>query len=541
MSQLECSNPVEVEEMSDLWFYSQNGQQKDPVPSTQLKHLASSGSLQPTDLVWKEGMPNWVPANQIAGLFTAAQPQPVPAGSYQKAPTPYQQPASAPVPSQAAQAPIDPFMDEPDEFGPRPNRSKKKKKGMSIGVIIGIIAGVLVAVGLVTGVLIWAMNSPLVTGESGSRIWSLKANEKADYHFTFEKGKFVVIEVKSDLNSDVDLAVYDGTTKIASDNHQSKDCKVSFIAPDTKSYRIEVWNTCNVGVPPWRHLSNSGTVSYHQKTAGPLDVPLPFKLVSLSSTNPPIELPLKESDSRGWSLKTQEKAYFHIILEKDKFVVIEVKSNANSDMDLVVYDGPSKIAEDVSLSKNCKVSLIAPATKAYRVEVWNRRTIEPGRNLSNSGIFSYHQKEPGPNDMPLAFVEIRGIPLGVKPPIAKPPVFNNNPPFNPNPNLPPGAVAPPKNIDQTFNGILPQGGTLSYIVQLNANTTYIIDAKSKQFDTYLTLEDIATNKVVTTDDDGGEGLNSRIIYNPKQTKSYRIHIQSFANSGGGAYTLTVGH
>ena len=56
------------------WYYSKNNQQQGPVSSGQLKQLAVSGQLQPSDLVWKEGMGQWVEGRKIKGLFPAAPP-----------------------------------------------------------------------------------------------------------------------------------------------------------------------------------------------------------------------------------------------------------------------------------------------------------------------------------------------------------------------------------------------------------------------------------------------------------------------------------
>jgi hypothetical protein len=56
--------------MSNEWFYTTNGQQAAaPVSNSQLRQMAASGQLQPTDLVWQEGLPNWMPASTIKGLF----------------------------------------------------------------------------------------------------------------------------------------------------------------------------------------------------------------------------------------------------------------------------------------------------------------------------------------------------------------------------------------------------------------------------------------------------------------------------------------
>ncbi len=56
--------------MANEWHFTLNGQPTDsPVSVVQLKQLAVAGQLQPTDMVWQEGMTGWVPANSIKGLF----------------------------------------------------------------------------------------------------------------------------------------------------------------------------------------------------------------------------------------------------------------------------------------------------------------------------------------------------------------------------------------------------------------------------------------------------------------------------------------
>jgi hypothetical protein len=54
------------------WHYTINGQPAAvPVNAAQLKQLAESGQLKPTDLVWQEGMLEWAPAGSVKGLFPA--------------------------------------------------------------------------------------------------------------------------------------------------------------------------------------------------------------------------------------------------------------------------------------------------------------------------------------------------------------------------------------------------------------------------------------------------------------------------------------
>lgn len=68
--------------MANEWHYAQGGKQFGPVASAELRSLASSGVLRPTDLVWKPGMEQWVQAVRLRGLFPAAthpaDPPPVP-------------------------------------------------------------------------------------------------------------------------------------------------------------------------------------------------------------------------------------------------------------------------------------------------------------------------------------------------------------------------------------------------------------------------------------------------------------------------------
>ena len=62
--------------MADQWYYSENGQRKGPVSEVDLKRLAASGALKPTDKVWKKGMASWAAASEIEGLI----PEPVQGG-----------------------------------------------------------------------------------------------------------------------------------------------------------------------------------------------------------------------------------------------------------------------------------------------------------------------------------------------------------------------------------------------------------------------------------------------------------------------------
>jgi hypothetical protein len=54
---------------ADVWHYHQLGTKVGPVDLGQLQFLANTRQLSPTDMVWKQGMPEWIPAGRVPGLF----------------------------------------------------------------------------------------------------------------------------------------------------------------------------------------------------------------------------------------------------------------------------------------------------------------------------------------------------------------------------------------------------------------------------------------------------------------------------------------
>ena len=57
--------------MASEWYYIKNGIQNGPVTSLELKGLAESNLLSRTDLVWKEGMAEWVDRGRAMGAVAA--------------------------------------------------------------------------------------------------------------------------------------------------------------------------------------------------------------------------------------------------------------------------------------------------------------------------------------------------------------------------------------------------------------------------------------------------------------------------------------
>jgi hypothetical protein len=77
-------------------------------------------------------------------------------------------------------------------------------------------------------------------------------------------------------------------------------------------------------------------------------------------------------------------------------------------------------------------------------------------------------------------------------------------------------------------------------LKMTAGTTYTIDMTSRQFDTYLRLED-AKKKILSENDDinPNNNRNSRIAFTATEDGVYRIIATSFQQRGAGTYTLVI--
>jgi hypothetical protein len=55
--------------MAEMWYYTTEGKQMDAVTIKELMRLVGDGTLKPTDMVWKDGMPRWIRASSVRELF----------------------------------------------------------------------------------------------------------------------------------------------------------------------------------------------------------------------------------------------------------------------------------------------------------------------------------------------------------------------------------------------------------------------------------------------------------------------------------------
>jgi serine/threonine protein kinase/tetratricopeptide (TPR) repeat protein len=79
-----------------------------------------------------------------------------------------------------------------------------------------------------------------------------------------------------------------------------------------------------------------------------------------------------------------------------------------------------------------------------------------------------------------------------------------------------------------------------YAVPLEAGQPYLIDLESKQFDTFLRVED-AKNKPLLFNDDvrPPDDLNSRLVFLPPQKDTYRLIVRPYKAGETGSYTLRI--
>lgn len=77
--------------MAQAWFYLKGGNPEGPITAVQLKSMADAGQITEEDLVWKEGLPHWIPAKAVRGLIYeggVVVPPPPPAKSTPEPPPP---------------------------------------------------------------------------------------------------------------------------------------------------------------------------------------------------------------------------------------------------------------------------------------------------------------------------------------------------------------------------------------------------------------------------------------------------------------------
>jgi hypothetical protein len=157
--------------MPDLWYYTSEGRQMEPVSTSEIQQLAKRGLLKPTDMVWRDGMPRWVRASAASEIFPAG------AASFERADAPSAHAPSAkprnpvdesapvmeplvldPVPEGAADAPREEKKRRPDvDERVEKRRPRRPGKGRERHTPIIVLVGLLLGGGLLLVVLLLGM------------------------------------------------------------------------------------------------------------------------------------------------------------------------------------------------------------------------------------------------------------------------------------------------------------------------------------------------------------------------------------------------
>jgi hypothetical protein len=59
------------------WYYAKGAKRVGPLTLEEFVAAAQTGALLPTDQIWTEGMPCWLPADTVPDLFSAETPHPL--------------------------------------------------------------------------------------------------------------------------------------------------------------------------------------------------------------------------------------------------------------------------------------------------------------------------------------------------------------------------------------------------------------------------------------------------------------------------------
>lgn len=133
--------------MAHQWYYTKGDTKIGPVSAAELKRLAQNSELLPDDLVWREGLREWMAAKRIRGLFrdndatdaaeppaadTAEEPRPNAPPSSDADASPLVQPAPSAAEASAATAPAaesPPGPRRPPPLSPRPSPPEGGRTG----------------------------------------------------------------------------------------------------------------------------------------------------------------------------------------------------------------------------------------------------------------------------------------------------------------------------------------------------------------------------------------------------------------------------
>ncbi len=378
--------------MADLWYYTHDGKQMDPVPIKELQRLAAEGTVKPVDMVWREGMPRWVRAGSLGELFPVVTRQvepimPVPhaAASVPVAASEIAPPAAArPVPPPAPpQEPGKPYArrrrsaadDASDESRPA-RRPSSNGANSNLGIIIAIVfgAGILFA-GLAIGIFILVTapsdhpapktDSRPAVAVKGTATENASIAASSTYSCTFKLRKRVEYEITLRNNPQetvVSLSVYDRNGEQQKINEDTN----KFFPDHDDDYRFEIKNS--------DQKTRVTSVLTIRETAAPNDdKDLPPGVKKGKDVIPDVNL----TPGKDYVCKLRVKAGY------GASVAVKNHTKNRPDVDFNIYilrdsDG-GEIAADTRADADARVEFRRDADEIVRVRVHNASKTAPAR------------------------------------------------------------------------------------------------------------------------------------------------------------------
>src|ERR1041385_4867110 len=121
--------------MAVEWYYTTNKQQMGPVSWRELRELADVGILKPHDMVWTDGMDEWVKAINQNGLFAdGGAAEAIAAGPKKKA----AYTDAKPPPGRRTRKRTDEDEDDDDERAERKKRRQREEESAKRGIGVRI-------------------------------------------------------------------------------------------------------------------------------------------------------------------------------------------------------------------------------------------------------------------------------------------------------------------------------------------------------------------------------------------------------------------
>ncbi|MCI0639602.1 MAG: hypothetical protein L0Y72_02545 [Gemmataceae bacterium] len=178
--------------------------------------------------------------------------------------------------------------------------------------------------------------------KSSLKSFHLKDKENGVLLVRFKAGVTAEIKVESEKETDVDLYVIDGKGKyVARDTRISKNCHVEFTPEATLVFQLLV-NNLGPG-------DNKSQLTHNGE-----------------------EVVLKTQDEKPFELKPAAKKSLEIHFRAGQDAAVWVHSDANTDVDLYVFDKANNlVAQDFRISKDCFVLFAPKESQVFKVEVVN--------------------------------------------------------------------------------------------------------------------------------------------------------------------------